>query len=481
MKRSIVVTLGLAAALVAAGLFVSTNLASAAGVQTTGTAAVTAVADSLPRTITVVGQGIAKATPDVAQATIGVEAIATTVAEASTQSNQVMSAIVAAATGLGIAPEDIQTSEYNIYVDASGSVGTTSSPTYHVIQMDTITIRDLSTVGSVIDAAVQAGANRIYGVSFTLNDTADVEANARELAVADALQRAQHLASLVNATVGDVISVSEGAAGGYQPYSSVAKAALDSSGGGTSVSPGQLQFSSSIQIVYVLVPSTGASAAATPGAATTKVASGTPLAAGTPAGTAQPVRTLVTSATLTPAKGAATFKLELAANADPTEQDTGLFLAGWVFVTPDGETNPVQSLDVLFHAVAPGWDKGGQLTGGLDYIITDDINFDGYTDFAVLEPGGATWQVAHWYLYDPQTKVFVTSGLTDQLSLMPWNTYTVDAETRQITFVNMLGATGPGKTVYEVGQDDSLALVSANEGAPTIENGPFSPPPTTAG
>lgn len=45
----------------------------------------------------------------------------------------------------------------------------------------------------------------------------------------------------------------------------------------------------------------------------------------------------------------------------------------------------------------------------------------------------------------------------------------------------MLGATGEVQTVYEVGEDGTLTLVSADDDAPTIENGPFSGPPTTAG
>ncbi|MHB0875046.1 MAG: SIMPL domain-containing protein [Anaerolineae bacterium] len=463
MKRRIVVTLGLAAVVVAAGLLVSTSSASTANAQDVATPE----AGQVVRSITVIGQGTVNAAPDVAQATIGVEAIAASVSEASTQATETMGAIITALTDMGVAAEDIQTAEYNVYVDTSAaSFGTTTEPSYHVINMVSVAIRDLTAVGDVIDAAVQAGANRIYGVSFSISDTAAVEADAREQAVADARQRAEHLASLVDASVGDVISVSEGVTGGYQPFSSVAKAA-DGLGGGTSISPGQLQVTSSIQVVYELAP-LGSAAEATPRVTGTAQALGT--------GTAEAVRTLVTSTTLTPADDTASYTIELASNSEPTEVDGEMFLIGWVYVTPDGETDPSQTLDVVFHTAFDRWTEGDQLVGGVDYIITDDINFDGYTDFAVVEPGGATWQVSHWYVYDADAEEFVTNEMTDQLSLLPWNSYSLDAGTREITVTNMLGATGEVETVYYIALDGGLALVSADEGAPTIEGGPFSGP-----
>jgi len=53
-----------------------------------------------------------------------------------------------------------------------------------------VTVRDVNQIGDVLDKAVAAGANNIYGVNFSVEDTAKLEADARAKAVADAQARA---------------------------------------------------------------------------------------------------------------------------------------------------------------------------------------------------------------------------------------------------------------------------------------------------
>jgi len=118
--------------------------------------------------------------------------------------------------------------------------------------MLTVKVRDLATVGEVLDAAVAAGANQIWGVSFTVEDRTAAEADARAKAMADARARAEALAELAEVKVGEVLSISEVITGGVGPmYYGVAMEAAGMGGGG-SINPGELEYGTSIQVTYAL-------------------------------------------------------------------------------------------------------------------------------------------------------------------------------------------------------------------------------------
>ena len=222
--------------------------------------------DGLARTITVVGRGEVHAKPDIARANIGVEVIAPTVAEALASANGRMDNILKAIKNVGVADKDLQTSNFSINFERQmsdirmpmvGVEGGESAPKdegpsgfYRVSNMVQVTIRDLDQVADVLDVAVEAGANNVWGVYFGLDDTAELEAIAREKAVADARSRAESLAALTGVEVGTVISVSEVV--GNSPAPMFAEAAMVSSfgGGGMPVESGELTFSTQIQIVY---------------------------------------------------------------------------------------------------------------------------------------------------------------------------------------------------------------------------------------
>lgn len=212
---------------------------------------------ALPRTITVVGEGSVKIRPDTAQANIGVEVLNASVKEASSEANQIMDAVLDVLTEQGIDEKDIQTSAFSIWAERPYSPEglQEGEVIYHVTNQVSVTIRDLDKVGTVLEAAIEAGANNIYGVNFSVAEPALLESEAREKAVADAQAKAQELADLNGVQVGDVVSVSEVIGGGGGYYTGGFRempAALGLGGGGTSVSPGELELSLQLQVVYAV-------------------------------------------------------------------------------------------------------------------------------------------------------------------------------------------------------------------------------------
>ncbi len=162
-------------------------------------------------TVTVTGIGEVSVAPDVADVMIGVSVQKPTVKEAQSAAATAMNATIAAIKKDGVADKDIVTVNVSlspVYDYGSGNsvpklVGQSFSNTVKV------TVHDLSQLGAVIDDSIAAGATTIQGVSFRLNDPKPVEAQARQLAMADAKSKADALASASGVQVKGVASITE--------------------------------------------------------------------------------------------------------------------------------------------------------------------------------------------------------------------------------------------------------------------------------
>jgi uncharacterized protein YggE len=250
--------IGLAIALLVsmgvAGVWLWDRAATPAAAQATE-----AISDLNPtQTITVVGQGQVRVEPDIARVSIGVETSAETVGEAVEANEAQMEAILGALENLGIADKDIQTMNYSIQLDrypepapmVEGSEGT--QPLYRVSNMVNVTIRDLDKVGDVLDAVIEAGANNIWGVSFSLDDPEAAQVDARANAIADALSRAEALAELSGVELGPVMAISEVVGGAGSPMLAVTVERAASGAG--SISPGELEIGYQVQVTYFIAP-----------------------------------------------------------------------------------------------------------------------------------------------------------------------------------------------------------------------------------
>lgn len=203
--------------------------------------------------LVVVGTGQASAEPQIAQVTFGVELrgddVAALVDEAATKINQA----IAAAKGMGVADEDVQTVSYSVWVETiydPQSGVPTGEVVYHVSHYVQATLRDLDRVGGLLAAVVNAGANTISNVNFSVEDPDTLIEQARQEALQNARSQAQAMAQALGVTLGKPISVMETGGG----YPVVREAAVGMGGGGMaaapSITPGAFSVSVSVQIVY---------------------------------------------------------------------------------------------------------------------------------------------------------------------------------------------------------------------------------------
>jgi uncharacterized protein YggE len=200
LMRIPALALGVAAALAVMGLGGAERAAGQA-----------AAATSPGRTITVTGSGAAVAVPDRAAFSFGVTTQAKTASGALNGNSAEMKKVIAAIKGAGVAAKDVQTSSVSLSPRYSQNgediVGYTASNTVNA------TIKGVSRAGGVIDAAVGAGANQVFGPSFTRSDEALFYRRALRAAVATARSKALTLASAGRVRLGAVRSIVESSSG----------------------------------------------------------------------------------------------------------------------------------------------------------------------------------------------------------------------------------------------------------------------------
>jgi uncharacterized protein len=210
-----------------------------------------------PGTITVAGTGRVAVEPEIARVSIGVDVVDDNIRDALTAHEEQMEAVLDALEEQGIAERDIQTSGFSIFPETFGPEGPLPPDQirYRVVNTVQVVVRDIDAIGEVLDAAIDAGANQIYGINFDVDDTNGWQSEARSLAIDDARNRAQELAGLVEVELGNVIAVSE-IVGFAIPF--------DGRGGmgvfqdaAVPIQPGQLQFSMQVQVVYAIANGTG--------------------------------------------------------------------------------------------------------------------------------------------------------------------------------------------------------------------------------
>lgn len=207
--------------------------------------------------IAVVGYGSASGVPDISTIQLGVNILDQDVGAAVAEANSVIERITAAVMAKGVAEEDIQTTNYSVWPEDRYDPQTgfpSGERVFHVDGMLQIKVREVSMMGEVLSAALEAGANNVYGINFGIEDTSQLEAEARAEAIEDARDRAQQLAQGLGVSLGATLSISEGVVGSTPYYGPEAAFGLGGGGGGAPVSPGQTSISIQVQVTFELLP-----------------------------------------------------------------------------------------------------------------------------------------------------------------------------------------------------------------------------------
>jgi uncharacterized protein YggE len=195
-----------------------------------------------PKTITVSGDGTVTTVPDRASFSFTVEGRAQTAAAAIAASSDAARSVAAAVRSAGAAPADIQTSQVSL------SPQTTQDGTTIIgyVASNTISVSSaIGKAGSIVDAAVHAGADGVSGPSLSRSDTTSLYKDALRDAVADAKDKASALAAAAGLTLGGVQSIQEGSS---EPP--VMWAAAKADAGSVPIEPGTQSITANVTVTY---------------------------------------------------------------------------------------------------------------------------------------------------------------------------------------------------------------------------------------
>ena len=195
-----------------------------------------------PDTVTVTGTGSVSAVPDRAEVSAGVETRAAAAKAALAANGAAMQKVIAALRGNGGSDVTTQTVSLSTAFDQNGQ------PNGFVASNVASAQTSLDGAGALIDAAVAAGANTIYGPSLSRSDADALYRQALAKAVDDAKERAAVLAKAAGRSLGGVTAIVESGSTPPVPYAAKASAAQDS----TPVVSGPQETEASVSVTYEL-------------------------------------------------------------------------------------------------------------------------------------------------------------------------------------------------------------------------------------
>jgi len=205
------------------------------------------------RNVSVTGHGEVYVVPDVAYVNIGVQNTDDLVTAVLNQNTTQAQGIRTALTKLGVADVDIQTSNFSIYpVQQYDNMGNMTGTKYQAVNTVSVTIRDLSKLGQILDAVVRNGANTVNSISFDVLDKTTAITEARSRAVKDAQSQAQELANASGAQLGEVQSISVSSSTPVPVYEGKGGGGAYAASSAVPVATGQLVVSVDVYISWEL-------------------------------------------------------------------------------------------------------------------------------------------------------------------------------------------------------------------------------------
>lgn len=211
--------------------------------------------DEQPRTLTVMGYGEVKASPDLAFVELAVETTAENAAKATGENARRTTAVIDAMKKRIGEKDRVTTTGYSLQPQyANRRPGSDAPPEivgYVASNRVRVETRDLAKVGDLIDAAIAAGANRTDVLSFTLENRAPSLREALRKAGAEARAQAESIAEALGVKLGEVLNASTAGVQMPRPIYKermMAMAAADQVA--TPVEPGEVEVSATLTVSY---------------------------------------------------------------------------------------------------------------------------------------------------------------------------------------------------------------------------------------
>lgn len=203
--------------------------------------------------LTVTGEAQVLLAADSAVMNLGVTTKAATVAEASATNATTLDAVINALHDAGVDAADIVTQDYSVspvYDYQYGKLGDGEViSAYQVSNQLKVTVSNVNELGTVLDAAMKAGANEAYGITFQSSQTAEAKDKALTAAIAEAARKAEMMAKASGKKLGDLVALTE------EPYGTSSGVTLkyeSAADMGTTILADSLTVTAQVTAVYTM-------------------------------------------------------------------------------------------------------------------------------------------------------------------------------------------------------------------------------------
>ncbi len=165
-------------------------------------------------TISVTGEGKVYTKPDIAFVNLAVVSEGRRVVDVQSENTKKVNKVIEFLKESDIEEKDIKTTTYNLYPQYNyENIRIPEIVGYRIVQTLEVKIRALGEVGNILEGAINNGVNQVNSLYFQVDDDEALKAQARELAINDAKEKAKELASQLEVKLLKISGYSESASG----------------------------------------------------------------------------------------------------------------------------------------------------------------------------------------------------------------------------------------------------------------------------
>ena len=205
-------------------------------------------------TLSITAEGSVNREPDIAFLNAGVQTQGETAQTAMSANATAMNGVFEALEAANVDRKDMQTSNFSLQPQYDYSNRSNGQPPrlpgYQASNQLTVRVRDLDNLGQTVDALVGAGGNTFSGLRFALEDDRAAKNAARDIAMKEAISRAELYAAASGYEVARIVTLSE--SGGYRPQPMAMMAQARSSESATPIASGEVGYSVSVNVTFEL-------------------------------------------------------------------------------------------------------------------------------------------------------------------------------------------------------------------------------------
>lgn len=197
------------------------------------------------------GEGKVYTKPDVAFVGFSVVTQGTRINDVQDTNSKKMNKVITFLKSSGIEEKDIKTTNYSLYPQYIYEGYRIPQITgYQINQTVSIKIRDLDKIGEILQGVVEVGINQVNSFYFGVENDEELKEQAREIAIKDAKEKAEKLASQIGLNLKKIVGFSETTNGYPVPMYDKAEYGMGGGSGSPNIEAGENEIAVNVTLTY---------------------------------------------------------------------------------------------------------------------------------------------------------------------------------------------------------------------------------------